>query len=114
MENDQQIIFELAGFISGFLNAISLIPQLLKTMRNAESIRGLSSMFLTLDLLSGIFTLIYGVGIYVNEPTYAIPVLVTTPIGVICSGMLLIIKARSEYVDQVRYIMNRPLVEMKN
>ena len=89
-------IYEVAGYISGILNACMLIPQVYRSYKNKHDQRSeeLSDIFLILDIFASACFLVYGIGIYYDtyDSTIYLPILVTAPISIIWPVLLLALK----------------------
>jgi uncharacterized protein with PQ loop repeat len=89
-------IYEAAGYISGFLNACMLIPQVYRSYINKHERRSeeLSDVFLYLDIFTGVSFLVYGIGIFydTSDSSIYLPILVTAPISIIWPVLLLALK----------------------
>jgi len=95
-------LYEACGFISGILNAVMLIPQMYHSYKFGST-EGLSIHFLALDLIAGTTGIVYAVGIFIDNPRYGLPFVITAPIGLLCTITLLIMAKRSVHDGVIAY-----------
>lgn len=108
------VIYEVAGYIAGILNACMLIPQVYRSYTNKHNLisEELSDIFLYLDIVAAVSFLVYGVGIFLDtsDSSIYLPILITAPISVIWPILLLAIKHNFVFFKPDRMKQNYKII----
>jgi len=84
-EIENKILIDVFGYTSGILVAITLLPQIYKTLKN-KTAKHLSFKFLIISVLASILKIIYG--ILINQ----LPIIITSPIILIETIIIIVAK----------------------
>jgi len=82
-ETQNQILIDVFGYVSGVLVAVTLVPQVYKTLKY-KTAKHLSFKFLIISLLASISKIIYGV--LINQ----LPIVITAPI-ILCETLIIMV-----------------------